>query len=1425
MTTSAFNSAPGNIPGVSIKPVDSKIISPTLKLKDPVADALQFHQDQNTSSMNSARGNLSRRFLHPMSLDAKEVNYKINVPNFTNIPPLQLGSKYITDLNKIDSMTPSDLYGETVDKSTQGLDNYYFDYESGLGEFSRFEKVKQLNLPDKFFDEYNSTECITKIGLFPEIERSWIAIDNKLVLWNYSIPQSSFNQSSQFLTIDQIRHTILTVKLVKPKAGVFVEDVNYLLLIATTTDIHIYIIKYVEAFNNLEIFNPDLSTSTQGLVVNNFTVNPKTNDVYFTGEGDGINIWRLEYSNKSSFIKNKCDKVCLTKSGLSSVIPSIPGLDFFNSDSSGANKNQTNTSNIPETIAQLEIDPERDILYSLSNKSVIRVYKLQAKQEQLHEASRLLPSQIFRSASTLFVDAANFKVFERFKIISIVHISQQESNAVQLIAITSNGCRILLKLGSNITFGSMLSSSSSFGLRLNFSTLKFPPSREVPQLNSELDSFTRGKQFLSQLIANQQKSQLLKNTKIAKIISPGVYLCVKRTKKSDKLFIATTNYGYLKKNNKLVEDAEFIKYGANDGSPFTYIHDIIQLTPSMNATNTPNGFANISASQYTKQPLKFALLTNFGIIIYQFKTSDQILKSLKEETIENFIEENGFEETCSTLLYLSCSYGHHNANDLFKRKAQILFSTCGNSARLTDNTQIQTNPHLSHQNQLANIGSNESHPTVDQVVLSDRFYGTCLLISRLFRDHWNNKVFLPLKHIKLTPSGEVEVASIKDDNLLIQGLNIDKKQVEFFIGSIIVLIDFFMENGNTIQGLSAPSYSSDPSQFESEVCLRAEHIAFSSIIKSLNSMKEALSFLMVLIEEIQINQSNFHDIFKFLSLNNQVNLLSIQFKDLLLPTREVKNLIKDLLSSIINKNILKGGSIDLIASSLQGRCGSFCSTDDVFIFKAIENLTRAKNIGQRDNELKIKCLKNAVTLFEKAYESLTLENIENSINIMLDLEFYAGAIDLLLKLATKTIQNQNTVNQVNQIQPQTQQITEDRKLQLYELIFKILIKVDFRALKITETNNQLLINEFIEIRDSAYETCFSSQDKAFHYEFYKWFIDQGVSERLLEINTPFILSFLNEKSANKLSLSDLLWLYHAKRENYYEAASILYSLSISEFKLDLNQRIEYLSRANGFCNCVCPPNLRQKMIQLSSIIQELFDVANVQLDILTEIKRDDRVSKENKELATTTLNYKILTISELFNSYTDPLGYYDLCLIIFKLSDYKNTDDILKRWELFFERIFHDFMIKHKSQEPFYIHLSESFSLIGPKLSSNDLVFPIDELIKLIAKYIHEAIDENPVTQKPPKGFVVDMFIKSGVGYDKLYYIMKSLIEHNTFETYTGFTTDLKENEMIYLVKSWYSSDKKLREVISSELIRELEVYTLEKDPINQFVKDSGGLI
>lgn len=1395
---------------------NAKYIIPSVKLDDNV-EALLFHQsDPSAVASDETRGELSKRFLHPLNLKNSTVNYKVHIPNFVNLSPLQLGSRFITDFNKIDSMTPTDIYNdETMDRSaTGGLDNYYFDNEKGLGDFHRFEKINQINLPDKVFDEFNSSNNISKVGMFNEIERSWIISDNKLILWNYNLPKSSFNLSAQFLTIDQLKHAILMVKIVKPKTGIFSADANYLLLIATTLDFHIFIIKYDRSFNNLEIFNPKLSVSIQGLNVNNIVCHPTTNDIYFTGQSDGINVWKLEYTNKSSFIKNRCDKICLTKTGISSVIPSkLPGFDYLSS-------NTSNTASVPETVSQLEIDPERNILYTLSNKSVIRVYKLQPDHQQINEASRLLPTQIFKSASNMFANANSFKVFEKFKIINIQHISMHESAAVQLIAITTNGCRILLKLGSSLGFGSFISStfnsaynsaSSTASLRLNLSSIKFPPSPDVPVINSELDSFTRSKQHLSQLIQNQQQSQLLKNTKFAKVISPGVFICVKKTKKSDKLFISIANYGFLKKNNKLVEDAEFINYtNADEGDAYTYIQDVIQLTPSMNATDTPNGYANVLASQYSKQPLKLAILTNFGILIYQYRTSDQILRSLNESTIENFIEENGFEETCSTLLYLACSYGHYNATELFKRKAQLLFSSCSNNPRLINKTvSVPQAPHYQLPTQ-----QSDTHPTVEDVVLSDRFYGTSLLISRLFRAYWNKKVFDPLPYIKFGLNGAVEKDSMKEDNLIIQGLKIDKKQIEFFIGSVIVLIEFFVENGNSILGLNAPNYSSDPSQFETEVCLRAEHIAFTSIIKSLNSIKEGLSFLMVLLEEIQQNQSNVNDIFKFLSLTNQANLLKLSFKDLLLPNQDVKNLIKDLLSSIINKNILKGGSIDLIASSLQGRCGSFCSTDDVLIFKAIENLTRAKDVGNKDVELKSKCLKTSINLFEEAYKSLTLENIENSINIMLELKYYVGAVDLLLRLAAKM---GSTASQ-NHTHPKagTLKVLEDSKKKnhdLYELVFKILRKVDLEALRVSDSNNQLLINEILETRDATYDTCFASQDKAFHYEFYEWFIEQGISDRLLEIRTPFILPFLEEKSINSLHLSNLLWLFHAKRENYFEAASLLYALSISEFDLNLNTRIEYLARANGFCNCVCPPNIRQRMIQLSLIIQELFDVANLQLDVLSTIKSDARISNENKKVAVDSLNFKVLTISDLFNNYTDPLGYYDLCLLIFKISDYKNTDDILKRWELFFEKIFHEFS-NGKKNVPLYILLEQNFTAVGPKLSSNDLVFPIDELVKLTSKYIQESIEDVGPLQKPPRGALVDMFVRSGVSYQKLYIVLRSFIEHNTFEIYPGFVNALKKGEMVYLIQTWYAEDKKLRSMVTSDVIDALTEYSLELDPL-----------
>lgn len=1421
-----------------------RFITPTLGNTDNAQDPLHLHEKPGAPS-HSGRGlSWARKAFQANLLENSETNYKILVPNFSNLPPLMLGSKYISDLIKVDSTYPSDIYGtETSNKPDSGLDNYFFDINEGLGDLSRFEISQRIDLPDRFFQEYVSTECSTKNGLFAEIDRAWIVADNKLILWNYKAPQSSFNLSSQFLSVEQ-KHPILCVKIVPPKSGIFVETVNHLLVIATSQSISIYLVSYDLVINNLQVFNPNLLTSALGLLINNIEFNHKTHDIYFSGEGDGTSVWRLDYSNKASFTKNKCEKICLTKSGLSGVFPT--NIYKLSGQSSAQKTSLLNgVSNAPETLIQLEIDLDRGVLYTLSNKSNIRVYNLNSKQVPLAEASRIDAAQIMRSASSLFVDSANIKAFEKFKIISLQHISPKESNAVQLVAVTNFGCRVFFKLGSGSSFGSLVSntfssslysSSMSSALRLGFASIKFPPCTETPEINPEIDTFASGKLYLSQLISNQQRSQVLRNAKIAKIISPGVFLCVKRTKKSDKLFIATVNYGTLKKNNKFIEDAEFINYCPKDdaSSSHTYIHDIVQLTPSMNATNVPSGYANVLASLYTKKPMNFAIITNLGIIIYQFKTADKLLRLLKDEVIESYMEDYGLEETCSVLLYLSCSLGSQGPNDHLQRRAQLLFAASGHNARPSDYSTGHLTGTVSYlgSSMASNPTNGDITYTPDQVVLSDRFYGTCLLVSRLLRDIWNENVFVPAPHIKVNARNEVDATSIKEDNVLILSMNISRDRAEFLIGSIVVLIDFFVKSGNTIPGLSAPNYSSDPNHFESEVSLRAEHIAFSAIIKSLGAIKEALSFLMVLMEETRLKKSGFDDIFAFLPITSQVNLLSLSFKSLLLPGKHVKNIIKELLSSIINKNILKGGLIDVIASSFQEKCGSFCSPDDVFIFKAIENLTRAKSIGSRDIDLKVRCLNDAAVLFEEAHASLTIANIEYAIKMMMELRYFNGAIVLLLKLANKRRAEKGPIkNDIHSIvhggvassgivmnQASSWETELQMKSELYALIYKVLNQVDEIAQNVGSSNDdQSAVEEMKKARDAAYQACFSSSDKAFHYAFYQCFIDEGKSERLLDVDTPFILPFLQEKSHNNLALTNLLWLYQAKRENYYDAANILYGLVISEFDLDLSSRIEYMSRANGFCNCACPPNLRQKLVMLSAILQGLLDVANIQMDLLSAIKSDKRLSDASRQIAIAALNCKVLDASELFNAYTDPLGYFDLSLSIFKMSDYQNASDILKRWEMLFDKIYHHH-IEERSTEPFYVVTCRTISSFGYRLSTSNLVFPVSDIVELFGRYWQKSIKESKVSESFPPGTIIDMFLKCRVSHERLYYVFRSLVEQGSVKTAAAPSCEWETQELVYLIRHWCAADKKLREVVLAEKLDGLHEYTLEHDPLWAFL-------
>lgn len=1413
-------------------------IKPTLDFENPNCKYTQSTRNKTTSAETN-NNTYSNNPYHGQISSQNEMTYKINISNFGEMLPLELGQKFIIDLNKIDSSIPHDMYSHMINESKNGDKNkIYNDYKFQNVNFSRYEKFSQISLPDKFFEEYKNAECNSKIGMMHEIQIAYIIVDNKLILWNYKAPQSSFNQSSQFLVIDQLKCSILCVKLIKPKSGIFVEDVDFLLLLSTVNEIHIFIIKYNSETKKIELFDSDLTVLTQGLLVSEFFIDSDTNEIYFIGKKSGIEIWRLNYFNKSSFIKNKCEKVCLTKSGLSGVMQNKSVV--FDLLSGVFKKNKSFESTITETIVQLEIDSERKIFYSLSNKSIIRIYTMDQKQTNLNEVNKLTPAYLLKCASNLYPELDTNKIFNNFKIINIYLISIKESSEVQLIVITNNGSRFFLKKTvSNSSLTTFLTGSfnSSFGFEYSLISIKFSPLIENQFTKNQIDPFIKNNSSLNQNVDSISQFGLNTDVIYSKIISPGIYLYVKKTENSDKLFIVTTNYGIFKKNNKIIEDIEFVDFGIKNDPNYTSIIDIVQLTPPMNATDVPTGYANVLSSQYLKEPLKFAVLTNFGISFFQYKTSDQILRSLDDVVVENFIEENGCEETCCALLYLACSYNNKNLSEIVKRRAQILFYTCGNSAKLINTSQLQSfdynDKYSIHQNSLLNHETNNYFLSNAQIIFSDRFFGTCLLISRLFRNYWNKKVFQPLDFIKITQNGDVDTLNIKEEDLLIKDLNITKKQVEYFIGSITVLIDFFTENRNNVLDAAYSNLNSNITKYDNEISLRAETISFSAINKSLKLMREAFFFLMILKEEHELNHYDFGSIFNHLSIETQVDLLSLTFRHFLLPNENVILLIKDLLTSIINKNILHGRSIDFITSSLKTKCKYFCSTDDILIFKAFENLNNSKNINLNDIEIKKVFLKNAITFFEEAHKSLSVKIIQELTDSMLELGFYIETVEFLLDLAIKFSESSDENDQpftsthldVSLIDNFDIDQSNEKEFKVYDLIFKILTDLESRSTKNNENDNDSSLVNLTDVKNKVFNLCLTSKSQKFHYNFYQRLVDNNRSERLLSIDSPFIFTFLEKKSKSSLLMSEILWLYYAQKEEYFSAANILYSLSVSNFDLTLNQRIKLLSRANGFCNCPCPSDLRQKMLFLSSRIHDLYEIGNIQLDILMAVKSDVRITKINQELVVSKLNNHIFPLNELFNSYSDPLGYYDLCLQIFKISDYKNIEDILKRWELFFEKMIHDLKCKNTSQDSFYVIFSSKFISLGLKLSSNIFLFSIDKLINLIYKFIYEAIQNKDLLQKPPNGFIVDLFIKSGVSFDRLYFLLRSLIENQSVETYYDLVDKLKSDEMIHLIKNWYSSDKKLKELISINKINGLKTYTIDSDPINKLLKENKVLI
>jgi len=1002
-------------------------------------------------------------------------------------------------------------------------------------------------IPDQVFERLNTGEVNTKLGLFASLGYAWASIDSSLFLWDYSHP------SPDLIGYEDATHPITAVALVAPKPGVFVNTITHILVVATTAEIVLLGLSAVPTPSGLKavsLYQTKMAVHRGGSDVS-IIRGTASGRIFFGGNSD-TDIYELFYQQEERWFSSRCGKINHTHPGWSSVVPSVPGF--------GQRSN--------EVLVDICIDDTRNLLYSLSSKSTIRTYHL--------ETADKLTKVIEKDKHSCLRDIAHMVggsplLNDKMDIVSLSAISVTEASKLHLAAITNTGCRLFLSATSSASYIiGAVSSLAPQSMQVQF--VKFPPRESGRARRSEGQVRDVGL---------DTESRLLDSSAFGNRFAPGYFFAVVRkggNVSDDRLFVSSPDTGRI----KITQPASALKYFEQgnwiDLGPGNRALEIGLTTSSFGAARQPLGFGNELAVQFDHTPAEFAVLTSTGIhVVRRRRLVDIFATSIRgapgdeglERELRKFINQYGRVEAISAALAVACGQGSdlrtgtgRAADQGTEDRARTAFVEFGGQPRLeeTDGNQI----------------------TADSVRLSSRHDALALYLTRLIRVLWKSKVVT----VKIDKSAQTVSSTIPSSKLVTVQENVER------------LRNFLEANKGIIQGLTGPSERVTSRQ--EEIALQKEHQALHSLRKLMESVSEGISFVLMLFDE------RVTDIFARLDENSQVQLKDLTYEALFsqIPGKE---LAKVLVKAIVNRNIANGANVETVADALRRRCGSFCSPDDVVIFKAQEQLQRGSEQRQNPSALRT-LLAESLRLFQQVAGGLTFPNLQIAVEQFVELKYYAGAIQLCLSVAREKDRGNAALTWVNEGKPTNDSREGSFRAReiCYNLIHDILDHLEAASALEPDTIDGRLTLTGTK-RQEAYDVVNSSDDEVFHFNLYDWYIQKNWTDRILVIDSPHVITYLQRLAATDARHADLLCRFYTHRSRFFEAAQVQADLAKSPFAIGIKDRITLLSRAKGNASVNTIGVGRQQQQLLNHEVTELLEIAHIQDDLLERLKADKRI--------------------------------------------------------------------------------------------------------------------------------------------------------------------------------------------------------------------------
>ncbi|KKY21886.1 putative non-repetitive nucleoporin [Diplodia seriata] len=1257
------------------------------------------------------------------------------------IQPIERAAKTVND-----TLTQEARYPDLDSYITQGISSDYDIPKSNA--LAPFQQVKTYNIPDRIFEQYNEAQVSTMMGLFAELGHAWVFIDNALYLWDYTLP------NPDLIGFEDQPNIITAVKLVKPRAKVFVDAITHLLVVATTTEMILIGVAYrktPEGVNEVALYQTNMRASIRGIGVRCIEGSAKSGRIFFGGEVTD-DVYELTYQQEERWFGSKCGIVNHVNKSMINYVNNSLKLSFGAAMLKPVIGLVQPTSK--EHVVQMVVDDSRNLLYTLSSLSAIRVFHMK------NMAS--LDCVITRNFATIRTQighmvAASELITSQTQLASLIPISATEASRLNLMATTNTGCRIFLSATSGGFYSTDITSAPS---SMQVHHVKFPPGRTNDPANQAPPAPQIGGYQATSIDTNSRN--LTVTTKAARF-APGYFLCFVRDEVSqaEKLFLSSPDSGRIARHAepaqipRFYEKGQWIPLGSN-------MQAVGLVTEPFGATTTPLGFGNELAVQFDKATSEFAILTNTGVhTIRRRRLVDVFAAAVKsgggedglEVEIKNFVRVYGRSETCATALAVACGQASDVTHDYrvakltdnetleFARKAFIEY---GGKPTYNENLQLDNNA-----------------DRLDNVRPSPRHDGVALYISRLLRSVWK----VPILVEGVSAAGGFEVTPTIELPKL-QSIQRDLTHLQEFLGS----------NKSFIEGLAGPEALGRVATPQEEIALRGEHRAMTSLVKLLTNVIEGISFILVLFDE------KVDEIVLSLPEDVRSKVRQLTFENLF-AVQEGRDLAKELVKAIVNRNIEKGSNVDTVAEALRRRCGSFCSADDVVIFKAQEKLRKAQDAGA-NSETGRQLLNDSLNLFQKVASSLSMEHMQAAIEQYIAMSFFAGAIRLTLKVAQQLDRGNKALGFIkDSMHPNDPRKKEfEARKACYNLVHKIIIAVDTAAQTEPETIDGQITPTY-KRKLEAYDEINNSDDEVFQTDLFDWYLDQGWNDRLLEITSHYVISYLERKSVEEARHADLLCRYYAHHHRFFDAANVQLGLARSGFNLSLEHRIRYLSQAKtnastrltGLGDATMSRQSRQELLREAS---DLLDLANIQSDILDRMRGERRVTPDRRPVIIGRLNGQILSLDDLYGDYADQAGYYDLCLLIYQVADHRDLSNIRATWQNLLEQTHESATVLN--QRPWEV-IAETVRELGARLDLSDTTFNISTVLPLLETYAFT--HQRGIG---PQTWVVDVFMDLSVPHDQIVAVLESVF-YNNEAPFVGRQRKWIAHDLVHVVDAWFN--------------------------------------